>query len=259
MTALQFSPEITVSPNLQPQGTAPETIVITVAGILNARHGKDSTAEPAFHPMLGDLSAHGITVEPPLVPAGLGLFGDVQATYGHFSEEVDTILADRGQGARPLYLAHSWGGALALRKYVEDGKAAASDGIITLSSPHRRMHQSRFDPLSIWCKKMGRFSEETLAELEGTHDNTGITLVGSTADHVVPPFSSLPPIAGASRYLITKSMDEVPPVLQGATPVTLPGLSLKHNRLLWHPEMLPVIERWVGQLLQQRPALATAV
>jgi pimeloyl-ACP methyl ester carboxylesterase len=148
-----------------------------------------STAAAHFYLMSGRLARlEGSQVTRPLVPAGFGVLGSLNKTYGQIAQNVEKI-GQLEPAAKRIVVGHSLGGMLA-RRLLAEGLA---DSIVTIGAPHAGLR--RIVP------KETRIAYSNFSEaIPDTARPGTLALIGSNFDELVPLASSLAPLRNADTH-----------------------------------------------------------
>jgi len=209
-------------------------VIVPVAGAFNAELGPFSTGQAHNSSLRKLFEDARMPVAHTITPSHFGIVGSVESEYERFAEKVDTALARYGSNALPVYVAHSFGGLLALR----DHAVRDSGGVLTLGSPHGRMRHApvigrllqHVEPYHHRCAEFEEFSQETLDRMEQQKYAGEVIFAGSTIDPVVGVHASTPAVSGVRRVLFGPDLGFNIPASHRTVP-RIPGL-VEHIRLL---------------------------
>lgn len=226
-------------------GSSQDKLVIPVAGAMNLFVRTRlpivktlSSAGVHFWPLRNLLEDSGWTVEEPIVPSRFG-FQKVDKTHREVSDRIDKLL-DKHPNKRAVLIAHSLGGLPVARYVVEHSDDDRILGGITVDTPHQPHFSGIFRGPGGYILSHsiddGSFSDETAWLAQESMDQghkSPLALIGTESSDLVDPQGSLPPIAGADRYLFTRDNLHVDdPSYVGIDMVE--GPNLNHAMILAH-------------------------
>jgi pimeloyl-ACP methyl ester carboxylesterase len=211
-------------------------VIQLAAGIANWGSGNHSTASVHFALLRASLSRQlHMPVLNPIVPTGFGLFGATKKMSAQFSEEVNQGL-DQYPNARILFVAHSFGGLLSREFPLRSDEARDRYmGTLTLGTPHLGIEEGKWKGFERTVKNMNAFAADIRSAHAEDHEATGLAMVATTLDIMVPAQSALPHINGKARHLF------------------------EHNGLVAHPHAILLTTQLARQMIKEESSRAAVV
>lgn len=238
MAALQFEyahpapPEAGYSaadehcPEPPPANIAVQPLILTYAGVANARLGSSSTAAVHLSPLTDSLRHNGYPVERPHVLEKFGVVGDMDREHAKVSKITDRRLArHQDKPVLPVLVGHSAGGLFALAEYLRLKAKGIDCGVAVICSPLEGTRGNPFArgplnpiahrPLSyldLYTKRdkaIRAFARPLMERLLQRNDNDDVLLVGTTMDWFSPLHSMVPDVPGARKLIIARSGETI--------------------------------------------------
>jgi pimeloyl-ACP methyl ester carboxylesterase len=231
--------------------SAPETVVVPVAGVGNVELGPVSTALPLFLPLKLMLQ-HDLhtSVVNPVVLSGMGIFRCKTNVCAEAEDKISAI-AEQHPGSRIVLLGHSMGGLVCRdflnRNYRPDGPYV---GTVTINAPHLGANASRWPgEFTETVRSMNEFALQMPIPTPPAEGGPQWSFIGSLRDKTVSADCALPDFPGVSRLLLVGDGQRVPELLSDIETASVGHWTEGHNNMLLVRPAAQAITRTVGRMM----------